>query len=210
MALDDAYATAAQYRAGTDLDDSSQDVEILEYLKAVTRVLERKLGQVFNTTAAAVAHAVEAHGGTRLWLPRPMSTVTGLVVKVDTNGDFTYNLTLAITTDFFTGPSDALAALLTPEELPATFLDINPNSANILGWPDRDRSVQVTAKWGWPAIPVAIQKGVIAITKQVRDATTQPFTLTLESLETQIQMSPGASAVLKELTKQYSKGVVSF
>lgn len=209
MAIADPYVNAPEYRDGINQDDTSEDTEIDIFLAAMSRIVEKKTGRVFNKVGSAIVRNIDARGGRRLWLP-DFATVTGLVVKVDSTGDFTYDKTLTITTDFFVGPNDALTATLTPEELPGRFLELNPNGTVVGAWPDRFRSVEVTADWGWPVVPDAIKKGVIALTKQVRDATQQPFTLTLESLESQIQMAPGASAVIKDLIRHYGKGVVGF
>ncbi len=212
MAINDPYATAVQYRAGIDQDDAAEDVEILEYLTAISRIIERRAGVMPSTLfrhftlGSATEKILTGQGGKRMYID-DVGSVTGFIVEVDLDGDQLQEQALVRDTDFFLGP---INVLLGSELLPYRWMEIIPTSILIGSWPKGSRTVGITAAWGWPAIPVAIEKGCIAITKAVRDATKQPFTLTLESIEDRIAMAPTASRLLDELIHRYKRGETYF
>src|SRR3990167_5079751 len=110
MAVTDAYATAAEYRERTTKSDASDDDTILAQLKAVSRWLDRRLRRFFTQDAAVVARIYNGNGEQILWLPDDIATATGLIVKVDLNGDYDFSdsgETLSINTDFWLGPYNA-------------------------------------------------------------------------------------------------------
>jgi hypothetical protein len=79
-----------------------------------------------------------------------ISTTTGLIVKTDPAGDGTFATTLTIGTDFIVQPSNA--ADRTPV-WPYTELVIPASSTSYFPECGRRPGVQVTAKFGWPAVP---------------------------------------------------------
>lgn len=225
MAVTDSYATAAEYRSGIDQDDTSEDAEILLYTTAVSRLIDYRT-QRFFTQDAAVVDRLYAHpggddtvwidgivpvtrGGARLWVD-DIASVTGLVVKVDLNRDYDFTdsgETLTINTDFFVGPPNAA---LGPEPQPYRYLELNPTSTAIAAWPTWERGIQVTAKFGWPSVPEAIKRATIALTKQLRDVSKEPYTLTLENLEQRLPLTTNGARILDDIIARYARKEVTF
>lgn len=218
MAVTDSYATAAEYRAGIDQDDTAEDPELLLYLTAISRLIDRRVGRSFNQDAAVVerlyAHPgggetvmiddlVPVHrGASRLWVD-DISTVTGLIVKVDLNRDYVCEQTLTIDTDFWVGPQ---AAALGSEVRPYTYLDLHPNTTYLSAWPTHERSISVTAKFGWAAVPEAIKRLTIALAKQLRDVSKEPYTLTLDALEQRLPLTTGGGVkMLDQIVREYGR-----
>ena len=148
MALADAYAEPSDYRQRVDKSDTTDDAVLLAILKAASRYIDRRTRRRdgFNQSAAVetrtydilkrpAADAAYSADGSRLVLPDDIATTTGLIVKVDLNGDYDVadsGETLAINTDFWVGPTNAATG---SDPRPYYILDINPTTAAIGAWP---------------------------------------------------------------------------
>lgn len=224
MAIGDSYATAAEYRAGIDQDDTAEDAEILLYTTAVSRIIDHRCQRTFNQDAAVVERFYSHPGGretilidglvpiergsARFWLPdADISTTTGLVVKVDLDLDYSPETTLTINTDFWVGPENAA---LGSEVRPYEYLDLKPNGAVLYAWPTTRKGISIAAKFGWSAVPEAIKRATIALTKQLRDATKEPFVLTLDNLGDKLPLTGGGMKILDRIEAEYSKKVMVF
>lgn len=216
MAISDAYATAVEYRARAGKTDTGDDATILAQLTAVSRYIERELGRFFNQDAAVVTRYYNGNGQQRLYVDE-IATTTGLVVKIDLDEDYVFtgaNEILTIVTHFWVGPYNAA---LGPEARPYTFLEIVPGNGVFSEWPirrraaeviDQPRSVEVTAKFGWPAVPAAIRELTIAITRQLRDMEEAGFTLTMQNIDAMVRLAPSASVLLRDIARQYGRVVL--
>lgn len=214
MAVTDSYVTASEYRNGTEQDDTAEDSEILLCTGAVSRYVERYMPRMpsgvarhFTKDSAVTTRLFDGNGKSRLWVD-DIATVTGLVVKVDLNGDYDVldtGETLAINTDFWVGPWNAAAG---SEVRPYTFLEIAPATATISAWTKQMRSVSVTAIFGWPAVPELVKRAVIGITKHMRDVSKAPYSLAFENIENAVRMSPVANNLLDELIYAYADSVL--
>jgi len=203
-AVTDAYATAEEYRARVDQSDATGDDVLLSQLSAVTQYLKNRLGRFFTRDAAVVVRTFDGNGQRRLYVP-DIATATGLIVKVDLDGDFDFDgadETLTIGTHFWVGPANADKG---PEVWPFGYLEIIPGNGRLEVWPARARAVQVTASFGWPAVPGAIKEATISVTRQLRDMQEAGATLTLQSIETAVNVSPNMSALLFDMERQYAK-----
>lgn len=173
MAVGDAYATAATYRGIANKDSTAEDTEIDADLLGVSRYLTRKLGQFFTKDASVVARLYEGTGTSRLYLDAHehvpgISSLTGLIVKVDLNADYDVSdsgETLTVDTHFWAWPPDADKGA---EARPWTCLDLVPNNSVVTIWPKRQRAVEVTATYGWPAVPKAIELATCHLTALLR------------------------------------------
>lgn len=83
-----------------------------------------------------------------------VSTATGLVVKTDTDMDGVYETTLTLNSDFRLWPLNAIA-----DGEPYTHLILTPTSNKVLPW--QLAGVQVTATFGWPAIPAEVTQACL-------------------------------------------------
>jgi hypothetical protein len=100
-----------------------------------------------------------------------ISTATGLVVKIDDTGDGTFGTTLTISTDFLLLPSNAA------DESPAEpYTEIMLADNYTFPRPSNGRpGVQVTAKFGWAAVPDNIEKACAIQAWQLYKAKDAPF-----------------------------------
>lgn len=207
MALNDPYATPQEYRQRVGAADEKNDAALRPVLAGVSRLVEGPEGcrRFFTKDASAVVRIFHGNGRGVLWLPADIATTAGLIVKVDQNGDYDFgdaDETLALNTDYWVGPENAE---LEPEPRPFEYLEVNPSSSLISCWPDQRRSVQVTAVFGWPAVPGAVREATILITRELLDLEKSGMTLELQALDQQIHMAPQGFARLQMLQRSYAR-----
>jgi len=205
--ISDPYATAAEYRDRVDKTDTGDDATILAQLTTVSRFLDLRLRRFFTQDAAVVVRTFDGNGEALLWLPADIATVTGLVVKVDLNEDYLFTgatETLTINTHFWVGPADVDKG---PEPRPYECLEVVPNNGLFDVWPEQQRAVQVTAKFGWPAIPGGIKERTIDLTRQLRDVQEAGAAMTLQNIEAAIPLSPQLRLLLWDIERQYAKPI---
>jgi hypothetical protein len=224
--VSDPYADVVQYRAHTKKTDSAQDALIENDLVAVSRWLDQRLGWFFTRDASPVARVYEVPGASRPldWAYRPLdwaesenpfrwgnwrrdlhvdpiATTTGLVVKVDTDGDGDFADEAAwASTDYELLPRNADKD---PEPRPWTAIRVPPWSSQ--GGFAAGQRVQVTACFGWPAVPPAIVAATIELTAIWRLESPRATNQVSMSLDNAIQTSPQAQGLVKQLMAQYRR-----
>ena len=174
MALNDPYVTAAQLKTRLGISDSTDDTAITAAVNASSRWIDnfcnrRRFG--FNVATAATARTYRP-----LTLYRCMvddiSSNTSLVVKVDQGGDGTYETTWTNGTHFLLEPLDEVAA--DGGSRPYTSLTaIDSSSFPMLA--RRRPAVQVTALWGWPAVPALVTEACYQLAEETFKLKDAPF-----------------------------------
>ncbi len=88
------------------------------------------------------------------------STLTGLVVEVDTGYDNTYATTLTVGTDFIAQPRDQLR---NGQPWPYMSLQIAPRSHHYFppAYLGQRETVRVTARWGWADVPDMVHEACL-------------------------------------------------
>lgn len=205
MAWDSPYADVARFRAQTGLIGQINDAVAESLLKAVSRWMERKLGvESFNLSDAAsarvfVASADHLNSATATLRVPPIGSLTNFAVKIDTDGDgdFADEVALA-STGYELLPRDAATR---PEPEPWTKIALY-RWGEYTVWPV-DTRVQVTAFWGWPAVPEAIQYACVEFAQMVRGEGAFA-TGRISEMDQVIDASPQARSILKGLMMVYS------
>lgn len=199
MAIGDAYSTAATYRGVIGKTDTADDAAILVDLKAVSRYLEGKLGRWFTKDASDIARVyVVPYTGERLVVDDLSAAPTSVII--DLNGDGSWSDAALAATDYQAQP---LNALLQPEAWPYTSLVMTPWGK--YGKWSKDDRVQVTAKFGWPAVPDAVARATIHLTAILRLETPRA-TRRIEELGQAIEASADAQRIIHGLIAQYRRG----
>lgn len=148
MSITNGYATLAQLKARLAITSTADDTLLEEAVESASREIDKHCGRRFYLDAAATA---------RTYYPDNCDKVTvddfyetgSLVVKTDGGDDGTYETTLTLNTDFFLKPLDGVVD--GESGWPYNKL-ITTTVGRFPVW-GRRPSVQVTAKWGWAAIP---------------------------------------------------------
>lgn len=200
MALEDPYASPAEYRGGTTGSNSEADDDaLLEDLRSMTRILDYELGVVegaFNAHAGNVSRYFDGSGSELLRLRDsrgravPLRSVASEGIAIDSglNGDwdaYTFDLT------------DAWA-IGDPPEAPLSgepywrlrLLPLSNAVASVGGvyqtWPLGRRNIRITGAWGHAAVPGAIKRLVIQMTRDLRDRLATGSTGTMQLAESGI------------------------
>ena len=200
MAITNGLTTLALIKATLGITDTANDTELELSIEASSRQAEAHCGpgRKFWQDSAVVA---------RKYFPAfndivvvdDISTLTGLLVKVDTSDDGTFDTSLTIGTDFQVLPVNAAAEYPVEPWTAIQLLDGTLSSFTALasGRP----SVEVTAKFGWSAIPTAVARACLVQARNIyksQDATFGSFQLSIDGSPRSIPaMDPVARAQLE-------------
>lgn len=207
MAIGDAYATAAEYRARVDKTDTTDDTIIDGQLKAISHYIDSRCRRRdgFNQSATVVTRIYDGNGKQRLWIPDDIATSVGLIVKCDLNGDYDYGdsgESLTLNTHYWVGPWNADQSA---DPQPYEFLELKPSNPVVTVWPKQIRAVEVNAKFGWPEVPEAIKEAAMAITRQLRDLEESGFSQAFQAIDAAITLAPTAPGLLRDIKRQYAR-----
>lgn len=158
---------AAKYALG--IQDNDDDEQIEYAVEVASRALENLCGRgrKFWQDSTVVARKFYPSEACRVYV-NDISTLTGLVVKVDQGDDGTFETTLTIDTDFIVEPVNAAAEYPVQPWTSIRLLSGSLSSFPVLssGRP----SVEVTAKFGWSAVPEAVERACVLHTRTVYKA----------------------------------------
>jgi hypothetical protein len=212
MAITDAYVTPQDYIAVKGTGGDGDAVRLDADLSAVSRFLERKLGDFWNRDAAAVARVyvpgTDGSGHALDYLRvASIGDPAGVTIKVDTDRDGSFaDETAWDAGDFVLRRDGDLNYALGPEAKPANEIWIPDWSTQTHYW-QPGYGVEVTTKWGWPAVPAAITQAVIELTAilQVRSPRA---TNRYNDMDNVITMTREGRSIVAELMSVYGPGVV--
>lgn len=156
MAITNGYATLDQYDAKYGVTTSASDSLIETAIESASRMVDVHCGRRFYLDAEVSArtysptfdHYVDVDD---------IATTSGLVVATDEGDDGTFETTWTISTHFFVEPVNGKRGGI--EGLPYDRIV----STGVRWFPTSGYrpSVQVTAQWGWAAVPVAVQEATL-------------------------------------------------
>jgi hypothetical protein len=151
------YATLAEFGDRfPQITDYTDETILSSVLLASSRAVDAYCGRRFHADTSATARVYRADHPAYVTVD-DIATTSGLVVKADTGDTGTYDQTWTITTDFVLEPANGKSGGL--EGLPYTKIAaVGARSFPTIGQRPR---VQVTAVWGWTAIPEAITEATI-------------------------------------------------
>ena len=166
MAITNGYATLPNLKKFVEVTASStvHDDDLERSVEAASRMIDNYCGRFFYDSGSATAKAFQARHPYRLEVP-DFSTTSGLVVKTDTSDDGTYDTTVDAS-DYQVEPVAPEAGW--PFER-IVYLD------NL--WPTTGRRarVQVTAQWGWAAVPTEVEQTCLIVAAELWRRKDAPF-----------------------------------
>ena len=163
------YATLPELKSYLGITDTAQDAQLFDSLVTASRGIEHVCGRRFYPDSAATS---------RVFVPRNAKlakvddfwTTTGLIVKVDTGDDGTFATTLT-SSDYELQPFNGI----NDGEPGWPYYRINYVTSV---WPCSNRrvaTVQVTAKWGWAAVPGPIKQACVYLAEETFKLKGSPF-----------------------------------
>jgi hypothetical protein len=204
MAITNGYATLPELKSILSISDTADDPDLEGAIEAASRQIDAHCGQgrKFWQDSTVVVRTYRPTMATVLVVD-DISTATGLIVKVDTTDDGTFDTTLTISTDFQLEPLNA------PSEFPVQpWTHIRLLDGQISSWTclsSGRASVQVTAKFGWSAVPDAVKRACLLQAKSIfkaQDATFGSFQLSIDGQPMRVPaLDPMARAQLEQFVR---------
>ena len=162
MAITNGYTTLPLLKAEVSIPDSNtdSDVQLETAIAAASRQIDGHCGRRFWQDPTVVTREFFADSSFDLEDDLDdISVTTGLIVKTDTSDTGTFDTTLTITTNFIVLPANAA------DRLPAwPFTKIRIVDSGVSSFPMSSSGrpgVQVTAKFGWSAVPDDVAKACL-------------------------------------------------
>jgi len=168
MAITNGLCSLSDVKTAMSVYDNTDDGRIELAINTASRMIEAACNRRFyaDTNASARTYVATTYG---LVLTDDISTTSGLIVKTDTGATGTFDQTWA-STDYQLEP---LNGIVDGQSWPYTQI----RAIRSLTFPfDYGQAlVQVTAKWGWSAVPDPIKQAGIIQTIAIFKAAEAPF-----------------------------------
>ena len=167
MGLGDSYSTTTELKTYLRITDATDDTLLTDCLATASRAIDHHCSRQFNKATSATA---------RMFHPTDRCTArvddfwttASLAIATDGNGDGTYETTLT-TADYSLEPLNGVVN----GELGWPYYRIR--AVNIW-FPSTVRpSIQVTAQWGWAAVPAPVKQACIYLAEEVYKLKGAPF-----------------------------------
>ena len=167
------YATLSELRRHLAIDDAYDDPSLAFALEVATQKVDDHCGRTFATATVATARTFRSVDPYRLVLDPgcDIQSTSGLIVKTDDDDNGTYESTWTVDADYV---------------LDSTGVGFNGAS----GWPYTEivavgsrtwptatlrRAVQVTALWGWAAVPDPVKQATLLLAAEQWKLKDAPF-----------------------------------
>lgn len=169
MPLGDSYATTAALKARVGISDSVDDAPITEALASASRHVEKICRRQFNDAGTPSPRTYDPDTWT-LTVVDDFSTDSGLIVKTDDDDDGTFETTWTLGTDFELRPLGNIRDGVAGWPYFQIYAVGTKEFPNI-----RRAGVQVTAKWGWTAVPAPIKEATLILGEEIWKMKDAPF-----------------------------------
>jgi hypothetical protein len=172
MAQGDLYVTLAQMKTRLGISDTADDAALTSACTATKTWIDnycnrRRFG--FQKASAATARLYRPSTSCRVRTD-DISSTTSLVVKIDTGNNGGFDTTWTSGTNFLLEPLDAVAS--DGDSRPYTSLSTIDGHT----FPCHVRpAVQVTALWGWPAVPSLVTEAAYQLAEETFKLKDAPF-----------------------------------
>jgi hypothetical protein len=169
--LGDSYATLAELKARVtpQTSGSANDAAMTNALTVASRAVEAFCDRQFNKTTTASA---------RLYTPLSpvlsfvddLHTTTDLAVKVDRDGDGTCETTLSAS-DYRLAPINGIRHA----ESGWPYWQVKLTPLGAYRFACYEYSIEVTAQWGWAAVPAAVKESTLALAEETFKLKDSPY-----------------------------------
>lgn len=156
MAITNGYCTLQEVKSALRLSDSIDDTLLANAIEGASRRIDGYCGRFFYKTSAT-AVPLFANNAYRL-MTSDISSTTGLIVKLDDDGDGTFETTLTLNTDYIVEPTDYIV-----QQRPIRTLTMVGGYTYPMFYIPSEPGVQVTAHWGWNAVPDDVREACVLL-----------------------------------------------
>lgn len=161
MTITNGYCTLAELQLHLEDDDAEQQTRYERIITSTSRAIDEYCNQFFYDTGSASARTFHAAAWDRVETP-PFSTTTGLIVATDDSNTGTYGTTWTITTDYVAlEPYKSSGRAVPYNEIAAVGTRFFPWVPAARSFRFRRQRVQITARWGWSAVPPEVKEACL-------------------------------------------------
>lgn len=174
MALGDSYASLAELKTRLAATGSGDDTALTNALAVASRGIEHVCRRQFNQATSATARVYYPCDAC-LSEPDDFYTTTGLIVATDGDNDGVYETTWA-STDYQREPLNGIVngesgwptyrlRAVASRYFPARYGSYTPRRAPL----------QVTAQWGWSAVPAGVKEACLTVAEETFKLKDAPY-----------------------------------
>ena len=156
MPITNGYCTLQEVKAALRLSDSIDDTLLENAIEGASRRIDGYCGRFFYKTSAT-AVPLFANNAYRL-MTTDISSTTGLIVKLDDDGDGTFETTLTLNTDYIVEPTDYIV-----QQRPIRTITMVGGYTFPMFYIPSECGVQITAQWGWNAVPDDVREACVLL-----------------------------------------------
>lgn len=170
------YITSAELKAQLAIGDTVDDTQIALAVTAGSRLVDTITHREFSTDTSATARVFHPMTSCRAYIDDALE-ITAVAIGT---GNGTYGTTLTVNTEYWTLPLNGVG------------------DDNQTGWPtyaietdnrftcayNNRPTLQVTAKWGWPAVPDAVKQATMFLAARLFRLRDVPFGMVAGGIET--------------------------
>lgn len=170
MALSDPYATLAElkkYAGG--ITHTNDDAALTDALESASRGIELVCRRVFNKVDAPTARVYYPEHDC-LVEPHDFHTTAGLIVRTDTTGDGVFDTTWD-ESNYELRPLNGIVSGQTGWP----YNEIWADGSRLFPARARRASVEVTASWGWAAVPKPVKTACLIVAEEIFKLKDAPF-----------------------------------
>ena len=174
MTITNGYCTRPQLKtylgipaSAADRDDSLDDA-----VNTASRAIDLHCGRVFFDAGSATARVFEPFDKYTAHVD-DFSTTTGLVVKTDTDNDGSFDTTWT-SADYELEPASGVVAGVSGWPY-YTIYAIGRQFPVQTTWGRRRFLIQVTARWGWAAVPEPVRQATLQVASEIYRRKDAPF-----------------------------------
>jgi|TARA_R110000744_G_scaffold145453_3_gene258098 hypothetical protein len=202
MAITNGYATLAEIKVAVGISDTTDDTVLEAAVETASRQIDAYCGKgrKFWQDSTVVARKYRP-AMANVAVVDDVSTLTGLLVKVDTSDNGTFDTSLTIATDFQVEPLNAAAESPVRPWTLIRLLDGTLTQFTALG--SGRPAVEVTAKFGWSAVPTAIARACIIQARSIYKAPDTQFGSFQLSIDGQPQRVPALDPMARAQLEPY-------
>ena len=203
MAITNGYATLAEIRSELGnyaVADTTDDAKLEMSVEAASRMIDGWCGQRFWIDGSVATRYFTAYDGVVDLSDGDfggIATSTGLIVATDDDNALTYGTTWA-TSDYRLLPLNAAA-----DGEPWTELGASPVGAYL--FPTYADAVEITAKFGWPAVPTDVKKACLIQAIDLFKAKDAAFGVAGASDMGVLRVTSGLNRIAKALLAPYRR-----
>lgn len=160
------YVALSELKDALGITGSTDDTFLNLAIDASETAIDDLCGRVFTAAGSATARTYRAQP--YLAVTDDISATTGLVIKTDTSGDGTFDTTWTAT-DYQLEPLNDLAKGRGVNTIRAVGSEVFPVYGDGLA------GVEVTARWGWPAVPDPVKQATLMMSSRLYGRKASPM-----------------------------------